>query len=289
MGEPQHGAYGFRLRYPWDSALEDLVTLCDDAPIVDLCVRQACSARTFDSSDSDSAAMGRRGGSAFAVTRTTRRIVFDVPEIPSADILLHPLATVPLAILARWRGDVTLHAGAFAVSGHAWVLLGSRHSGKSTTLALAARRGLPVLADDLVVVSDGRVLAGPRSVDLREDAAARLGATRDLGDLGSRRRFRVSSPPGPASAPLGGFLLLDWHEGDEVLVERLTAAERVRSLYSLEYVALVGPADPQKILDLAAAPAFRIRRPRSWSASESMLDRLLAVTGASPTMRTAAG
>jgi hypothetical protein len=233
--------------------------------------------------------MGRRGGSAFSVTRKPLRVMFDVPEPPSEDTLLHPLATVPLAILARWRGDITLHAGAFAASGHAWVLLGSRQSGKSTTLALAARRGLPVLADDLVVVRDGRLIAGPRNVDLREDAATHLGATRDLGDLGSRRRFRVSSPPGPAAAPLGGFFLLDWHDRDDVVVERLTLAERVKSLYSLEYVALIGHADPQKILDLAAAPALRVRRPRSWSASEDMLDRLLAVTSAAPPMRTAAG
>jgi hypothetical protein len=288
MGEPQRGAYGFRLRYSWGDSLDDLVVLGHTAPAVEISLRQACCARTFDASDARSAAMGRRGGSAFHVTRSPRRIVFDVPETPSADSLIHPLATVPLAILARWCGDVTLHAAAFAAAGRAWVVLGQRYTGKSTTLALAARRGHPVLADDLVVIRNGVVLAGPRSVDLREDTAGRFAPVRDLGDVGSRRRFRLTGPPAPAEVPLGGFFLLDWHDRDEIVVERLPLTERVTSLYALEYAALVGPAEPQQILDLATAPAWRVSRPSSWASAEQVLDHMLEISNALPPMPTAA-
>src|SRR3954447_512238 len=281
MDEPRHGAYGFRLRCAdFGGALNDLVALAVTTPVVEIAVRHACVATTFDTSNAASAAMGQRGGSAFHVTRTPPRIVFDLPEAPSPDVLIHPLATVPLAVLARWRGDVTLHGGAFAALGRAWVVLGTRYAGKSTMLAVAARRGYPVLADDLIGVKDGTVLAGPRCIDLREDAAQRLAPVRDLGDLGSRRRYRLTGPAAPAEVPLGGFFLLDWHDGDEIAVERLPLDARVKSLYALEYAAIVGPADPEQILDLAAAPAWHVRRPTSWDAGERVLDRLLEVSAA---------
>jgi hypothetical protein len=279
MNESTRGAYGFRLQYPrWDAALSDLVELETSAPVVRLSWRHACPAQTFDAIDDGYAAMGTRGASAFQVYRDPASIVFDVAVEPTPDALVHPIATVPLAILARWRGDVTLHGGAFSAGGAAWALIGERHSGKSTSLGMLARRGHPVVADDLVVVRDGYVWAGPHCVDLRDDAAARLGRTRDLGVFGSRRRFRLSSPPAPARLPLGGFFLLDWHESDEVVVDRLALADRIRVLYRLEYAALVGPADPSDILDLASGPAWRVRRPTGWDATETTIQQILEVT-----------
>ena len=211
--EPLHGAYGFRLSYPaWDGALSDLVELDEQAPLVKLELRGACSVRTFDTAEKGRAGMGVRGGSAFHVTRDPLLIVFDLPDEPSPDALIHPISTVPLAILARWRGDVTLHGGAFAAGGAAWVVMGERNSGKSTMLAsVLPKHGHPVVADDLVVI-DHHIWAGPHCVDLREEAASRLQPARDLGDFGSRRRFRLSSPPAPARLPLGGFFLMDWHD-----------------------------------------------------------------------------
>ena len=272
------GAYGFRLRYP--EALSDLVALDDSAPVVDLACRLACAAQTFDSHDGRTASLGTRGASAFYVTREPPSILVDVGFEPSPDALVHPIATAPLAVLARWRGDVTLHGGAFAAGGRAWALFGERHAGKSTTLALIARRGCPVVTDDLLVVDPaGDVWSGPHCVDLREDAAERLGYTRDLGSFGGRRRLRLAGEPAPARLALGGFFLLDWRAEGGVAVERLSLRDRVRALHALEYVGLVGPADPQAVLELASLPAWSVVRSHDWSAAEHAVDRILETVG----------
>jgi hypothetical protein len=269
-----------------DGALRDLVALSRRAPLVTLEWRHACAAATFDSSEDGRAAMGTRGATAFHVLREPRSIVFDIPVEPPPDALIHPLATVPLAILARWRGDVTLHGGAFAARNAAWALIGDRHAGKSTSLGMLAPLGHPVVTDDLIVVRDGQVWSGPHCVDLREDAAERLGPTRDLGLPGARRRLRLSCEPVPERLPLGGFFLLDWHDRSHVAVERLPLSERIRVLYRLEYAALVGPADPKDILELATLPAWRIVRPKEWSAAEEMSREILEIVEASVGSRT---
>jgi len=288
---PAHGAYGFRLEYRGgDGRLRDLVELGDEAPLVTLRWRHACPATTFDDHAVGRASMGTRGATAFYVTAEPRSVLFDIGVAPDPDALVHPIAAVPLAILARWRGHVTLHGGAFEAAGEAWALLGEREAGKSTALGILAGLGCAVVADDLLVLDDGFVLAGPRCVDLREDAAERLGPARDLGLVGPRRRLRLSGRPAPACLPLGGFFLLEWADEPLVQTERLPLPERVPLLHRLEYAGLVGPADPLKVLDLAGLPAWRVRRPRDWEATEDavqrMLELALATGSAPPAMRT---
>jgi len=290
--QTRQGAYGFRLQQAGGvDALRDLVELDPNAPLVSLEWRRACVAATFDSADDETASMGTRGATAFHVRRTPPSIVFDAAVEPDPDALVHPMATAPLAVLARWRGDATIHAGAFAAEDAAWALLGDREAGKSTTLGLLARAGHPVVADDLLAVHDGLVHAGPSCVDLRPDAAERLGSTRDLGVVGPRRRHRLSSPPAAPILPLRGAFLLEWGEDPKVVVERLPLAERVRVLHGLEYVGLVGPSDARQILEIASLPAWRVRRPTRWQAAEEVVTRIceLASASASPARRTAAG
>jgi hypothetical protein len=283
-----YGAYGFALEYVGGAGpLRDLVELGTDAPLVTLRWRHACPAATFDESRDGFAAMGTRGATAFYVTGSPPSILFDIGVEPEPDALIHPVATVPLAVLARWRGDVTLHAGAFEAGGAAWALMGDREAGKSTTLGVLAGRGHAVVADDLLVVQDCRVHSGPACVDLRADAAERLGPTRDLGVFGPRRRFRLSGAPAPACLPLGGFLVLGWHDHPTVAVERVSLQDRVRLLYGLEYAGLVGPADPAKILELATLPAWRIERPPDWSATEEAVGKLLELALATASARPA--
>jgi hypothetical protein len=273
-----YGAYGFGLKYRnWGGTLRDLVELDKTAPLVTLEWRHACPARTFDVSAEGFAAMGTRAATAFSVSRDTLTIVLDVAVEPAPDAVIHPIATVPIAVLARWRGDVTLHAGSFEADGVAWALLGERRTGKSTTLGVLCQRGHGVVADDLLVVQDGLVWAGPRCVDLRHDAAERLGPVRDLGVIGPRRRYRLSSPPTPARLPLGGFFVLEWHDRLTVEIERLPLRERVPLLFALEYAGIVGAADPTAILDLASRPMWRLKRPRHWSATEEAVERMLDV------------
>jgi hypothetical protein len=281
MIEPSRGAYGFRLEYgDWGGALQDLVELDPAAELVRLAWRHACPIVDFDSSGKGHASYGTRGATAFYVQSYPSSILFDIGVEPAPDALVHPIATVPLAVLARWRGDVTLHAGAFAAGGYAWALIGRREAGKSTALGVLAQSGYPIVADDLLAVHNGVVHSGPHCVDLRPDAAERLGPTRDLGVFGPRRRFRLSSPPAPSSLPLGGFFLLDWHDAPSVAVTRVALRDRVKLLYELEYVALVGPADPRAVLDLAAMPSWRVTRPRDWDATEDAVGRIVEIAQA---------
>jgi len=216
-----------------------------------------------------------KGQITLEVLRRSRAVSVALPQMPTPDAIVHPVATTPLALLARWRGDAALHAGAVVHDGGAYGICGGRGAGKSTTLALLARRGLPIAADDLLVVRHGDVLAGPRCVDLRHDVAARFPDARFLGIVGARERHRLSTPPAPARVPLRGIFLLEWGTGPELKASLLTLEERASLVHELDYAALVGLPHPEALLDLLALPMWRFTRPRDWAASTEALDHLM--------------
>ena len=183
-----------------------------------------------------------------------------------------------MSILARWRGDLTLHAGAFFANGRAWAVMGEREAGKSTALAQLAERGCPLLADDLLVVDEGVVRAGPACIDLRPDVAERMPGARYLGEVGDRPRYRLSARAGPARAQLGGFFLMGWGEEPTVSADPVPASEALRIVYEQEYIGLLGPADPARVLDLLGVPMWRIRRPADWSFTDETAQRMLEIS-----------
>ena len=115
--------------------------------------------------------------------RSTRRgrATFSLPERPTDAALIHPHLASVAAIFAHWDQRETFHAGGFVVGGKVWGLLGAREAGKSSFLASLALGGVPVLCDDILVLDHLIALAGPRSIDLRADAARQLGAGEPLG------------------------------------------------------------------------------------------------------------
>jgi hypothetical protein len=66
----------------------------------------------------------------------------------AAIYLLGPI----LGFVLRLRGVTCLHAGAICIGGGAIALLGPAGTGKSTTTAALAARGLPVISDDIVTL-----------------------------------------------------------------------------------------------------------------------------------------
>src|SRR6202041_3496235 len=98
-----------------------------------------------------------------------------VPRPVPAECLAQPHLASAAAALGIWAGCQALHGGAFVHAGRAWALVGDKGAGKSTALAQLAAAGITVLADDLVICQKGTILAGPRSVDLRPEAALALG------------------------------------------------------------------------------------------------------------------
>jgi hypothetical protein len=77
--------------------------------------------------------------------------------------------------------------------------------GESTLLAGLANAGIPIVTDDVLVLSNGAAIAGPRCSDLRPDVKRfGLGAAVRPSDP----RNRISLPPITAGHPLVGVIHL---------------------------------------------------------------------------------
>lgn len=74
------------------------------------------------------------------------------PAGDPADIPIFILGTV-LGILLHQRGQIVLHASAVRVNGKAVLFCGRSGSGKSTLAAALAKRGFPVMTDDVGAIS----------------------------------------------------------------------------------------------------------------------------------------
>ena len=199
------------------------------------------------------------GGGRLRMRRRDERAVFSFRELPPDEDLLHPYLAPAAALAHLWAGREALHGGAFATAAGAFALLAEKEGGKSTTLAwLALKHGLPVLADDLVVLRSGAVLSGPRCLDLR--------GTLDGLDLDTAQmvrngeRLRLSLPPAPSEAPLVGSVVLRW--GARTRLDEPAAADRLRELLPHRMYGDRLDGDQPALLQVAALPMLIVIRPR---------------------------
>lgn len=88
--------------------------------------------------------LDRGGTSVWAVWPSTSSLE------DAATFLLGPV----LGLVLRLRGVTCLHASAVAFGSHAVAFVGDEGAGKSTTAAAFARRGHPVLSDDVVAIAE---------------------------------------------------------------------------------------------------------------------------------------
>jgi hypothetical protein len=223
----------------------------------------------------DHAAIGFNGGGVARLTRKPLAAALTLPDRPDDGAVLHPFLAGSAAIVSWWLGRDTFHGGAFVVGGDAWVILGNRECGKSSTLGWLAAHGVPVLTDDLVVVDDwDQVYAGPRCVDLREEAAAGLHMGEHLGLVGTRQRWRQVLPPTSDAVRLAGWILPAWDR--EIEISRMDAGAALGKI--TEHLPLRLVTRPERLLDFAALPCLRFARPRNWDsigpATTGLLDRL---------------
>jgi hypothetical protein len=185
---------------------------------------------------------------------------------------VHPYLAPIALVMARWLGREGFHGGGIVAGGGVWGVLGNRTAGKSTTLAWLARAGVGVVSDD-VLITDGQIaLAGPRSVDLRDEAARQLEIGEPMGQVGARERWRVRLPPVEAELPLRGWITLEW--GDTVAVEPIRGAERLPALVPHRGVRLA-PLDPAVLVRFSTLPHLRFIRPRNWDSLPGATERLL--------------
>jgi hypothetical protein len=199
--------------------------------------------------------------------------VFHGPPL-TPDLLAHPYLSPVATAFGRWAGREAFHAGAFLAADRAWAVLGPRTAGKSTLMAALAARDVPVLSDDIVVTDGAVVLSGPRCVDLREVPPV-PGLDLRTARLGTRHRLHL--PERPEQVPFGGWVFLDWD--DDLGVDRVPAARLLGHLAARRAWRHLD-SRAELLLDLAAAPAWTLRRPRRWDQLEASLDLLLATVSA---------
>lgn len=216
-----------------------------------------------------------KGGHA-VFERHSRRVRFHKPRPADGHELAHPGLSAVGLIFARWDARIALHAGAVLFDGVAWGVLGASEAGKSTTLAALAQAGHTILSDDLLVLEGGRAFSGPRSIDLRHEAATRIEATNSLVTVRQGERRRLLLSPAPSSAPFGGFIVLG--VGDAVSVTPVAADKRLGTLS--EHLTLKQAGLPAAgLLELVGLPMWRVDRSRSWADLPLLLDRLRATCG----------
>jgi hypothetical protein len=275
------GAYGFRLvSGEPDTVLPSLTDVRGDAQVVRVSWRQAAALQSAREIGADRVLLSYRRGGSLLVQREPAEVEFAVPHVMTPEMIVHPMATMPLSVFAHWRGDITLHGGAFVHGDGAWAVCGDRAAGKSTMLALLGERGVPIVADDLIAINAGNVVSGPRCVDLRSDVASRFPRARSLGRVGNRIRYRLDTAPSPERVPLRGIFLLEWGESTETEVAALPTADRIALLHAQRYSTLFGDANAGGVMELLDLPMLRFRRSRRWDRAGEALERLLAVADA---------
>jgi hypothetical protein len=210
---------------------------------------------------------------AFDVDALELRLRADIPHSE----LVHPLLGRIGTYVALAQGGDAMHAGAVAGIAGAWLVVGPKGAGKSTLLAGLARVGTPIVTDDVLVLSAGAAMAGPRCIDLRPDI-------RHLGPGTAVRpsdpRNRISLPPIASEHPLAGVIHLEWSPA-ATTIESLDHREAINRLLAVRGEKGY-PRDPRILLDLAALPTLCLRRPRLMSgfrASVELVQRLLRDPG----------
>jgi hypothetical protein len=231
--------------------------------------------------DEEGARLRLQSGGEIVIDRAAATVLYRIPRAVRADELVHPYLAPAAAMIGRWLGRESMHAGAFALNGRALGVVGTRESGKSSTLAWMARQGVDVLCDDMLILDGDRPFAGPRSIDLRADAAAKLDVGEAIGVTGARERWRLALGPAKAGETrLVGWVFLAW--GDATAARALPARERIPRIAEERGLRLP-PVRPDSLLELAELPAWELSRPRDWASLPRAADLLLELASATPT------
>ncbi len=192
--------------------------------------------------------------------------------------MIHPYLAPAAAVMAHWLRRQCFHAGAFVSGGGVWALAGDREAGKSSLLAWLALRGHAVVTDDITVIDNMRAFAGPRSIDLRSESAAHLGAGRELGVVGARARWRLGLPQIGSSLAFRGWIYLSWGDWSG---SRGTRSVRTPRAPASAADTPVGSDRSGRPSSLGGPPGLGASPPSRLAVVDAVGERLLELTTAS--------
>jgi len=153
-----------------------------------------------------------------------------------------------LGFVLRFRGVCCLHASAISIGHQVIAITGPPHAGKSTTAAAFAKLGYPIVADDIVALSESDhqflVRPGYPRLCLWPDLETPLYSAQSLPQLtpGWNKRYLDLTSDGhrfqPQSQPLSAVYLLDERQeaGDCPKVEPIPASSALVKLAANTYM-----------------------------------------------------
>ena len=189
-----------------------------------------------------------------------------------AECVVAPHMTSAASTIAVWAGRPAIHGGAFLHEGGAWVLLGDKGQGNSSTLGWLATSGVLIVTDDLVVCDGADVLPACAGVSI--SAPTRRGTSTPAAIWVWSNARALAHRRAALSGEIRCAAGFSWEWGPEATVQRLSPIERVSRLAQHRAIA-VPWEDPVALLDLAARPAFGWQRPKGWHTIEGSIVRLL--------------
>jgi hypothetical protein len=163
------------------------------------------------------------------VDNLNSQIIFRWPPEETLEYELGYLAAMIFSFILLLRGHFSFHASALAINGKSIIVLGDSGAGKSTTAAVFAMLGYPILSDDLVTITDNikNFLVQPAFPLIRlwpESVAALFGRPDALPEIvpnhhSWRKRYLDLRQEGyqfqDRELPLGGVYFLSDRSSDE--------------------------------------------------------------------------
>lgn len=184
-----------------------------------------------------------------------------------------PLAGVVCGVLLRKRGGTALHAAGLSLHGRAFAILGGSGRGKSTLAAALIARGVKLLSEDLLVLSQSersfKAEPGATTMSLLPDAEAAFGKSigRRANGRDGKVEFELGETSTADSAPLTALFVLAPPASDsKPRIERLSplaaTAALMGQLYGVPWIGRPCKADLHFCSRVAhTTPVFMLIRP----------------------------
>jgi hypothetical protein len=183
------------------------------------------------------------GGASFTLSADAATLTAYLEPCTSTDTLAHLLLDQVVPLVLSHQGRLVLHASAFAAPAGAVLLLGGAGAGKSTLSASFGRAGVPVLADDAVVLErrDEGLVALPAYAGLRVwpdsvPAVASGGSLPRVAPYTDKRRLGPAEGLAFAHEPVSVRRMYVLEEADEIAVRSLSRREAFIELVRHAYV-----------------------------------------------------